>query len=561
MAGQGSPDVVGMTSDPDFLSLPGEQKRDALFRLTKDASFKSLSNNDTERFISTIRVSSGNTNQPVSPAEQQAEEGTQIPKYYGFTPSNIGKNILQFGKNIGGMAKDVIQATGVPTFAPGSQTPLSRTPIFEGPNSLKEKYVTGPMKSQYEQGVKEESSGNKIVGRTNQALSAIPMAGPLVGSLIEQAGKGDVGGMITNAALNYATMRGPKDLPEEAQAGTVGMAKGGAAAEIERLANRIPIVSGPLKAKYAQVTDSFRSAVADSVEKAANIKADPSDVVGSLGKGVESLDTQAKAMYKPVDEYVAKNSTGLVSQLVQTLSADPDKLRELPPQTYQNPISGLKQFRDKLTGKGESLQRGGKGSEAFDYFRQADNVQQVLDKVTSTLPDDVKGQYLKAQATYGRARAMEDIQEIFGKQASGLPPAKQAAGTFKRPVDFGGQQMVKELTDSQGRLSQAFDPETAKGIIDHADRMGVAQNIRGGGGGRAIGGMMLGTGMLLQAFRGNLASIGPELGGMWILSKVLATPEAMPLYRNMLRSESVAQQQYWARQAVLKATGDKGPEQ
>ncbi len=149
--------------------------------------------------------------------------------------------------------------------------------------------------------------------------------------------------------------------------------------------------------------------------------------------------------------------------------------------------------------------------------------------------------------------------KIFGKQASGLPPSQQAAGTFKRPVGYEGKAMVKGLSEQQGRLTQAFDPETSQAIIQHADKMGVAQQIQGGGGGRAIGGMMLGTGMLLQAFRGNVAMLGPELGGMWLLSKVMATPEAVPMYRAMLRSGSLAEEQRWAKMAVDKATQQKGP--
>lgn len=466
---------------------------------------------------------------------------TKVPSYqgnYGASAGNVLKNIGQFVKGAAGVTKDVLDP---------------RVPLVEGQNSLLNKYVVQPAQQQFATGQQEGGA----LGTTNKFLAQnVPVAGPMIGALAEQVNRGDIGGAATQGALTALLSRGPKDVPEGAEDGTIGMAKGGTPASIERLANRLPVVSGPLKKAYGSVSDAFNSSVTDAVKKASGASVNPNDLAGSLGNGVKSLDVKAKSLYKPVDDYVAQNSSGLVSKVVQSVSADPDILRDLPKETYDNPITGLKMFRDKLSAKGDSLQRGGKGLEANTYYEQARNVQQIVDGVTNTLPANVRTQYQQAQATYARARAMEDIQGVFSKATPGLPTSKQSPATFKRPQTVEAGKLVENLKN-EPRLSQAFDPDTAQAIVQHADRLGVAQQLKGSS--NAIGGMMLGTGMLLQAFTGNIAHIGPELGGMWLLSKVLATPQAIPLYRNMLRAQAVSEQQFWARQAVAKATNGKGP--
>jgi hypothetical protein len=49
-----APDISGMVNDPDFAGLPPAQKREALYKLTSDTSFNSLSDDQTTQFVSRL---------------------------------------------------------------------------------------------------------------------------------------------------------------------------------------------------------------------------------------------------------------------------------------------------------------------------------------------------------------------------------------------------------------------------------------------------------------------------------------------------------------------------
>lgn len=486
--------------------------------------------------------------QNIATSGQQFIKQNSMPEAYGFTPRNILKNVAQFGEGIVGLAKDVANPK-VP-IVQGQQGLL-------GPDTLLGKYGYQPAAAQRKLGQQEVAQGNKIPGYVNQALSEVPFVGPMIGAIGEQAGRGDIGGAATQTALNIGAQKAASAIggpAESTEPSTMGMRQGGAVAAVEKLANRIPVASSPLKSRYMQVADSFRATVQDAVQKTAGIKVDATDPVGALNAGSDALKAQSRALYKPVDDYIKTNNIDMVNRVVQALSADPEVLSKLPAQVYDHPINGIKQAIDMLQQKGASAMNA-RPLDAHSYFQRATEMQGVLDQITQSLPPDLKQSYDSAQVLYGKHAAMKDIADTFDKAVEGLPPSKQPTGIAK------GQQPIKatsllENLKSEPRLRQAFGPDLANALVEHTARLASAQGFQGGSG--LIGGLY-GTSLLARAFTGYGATTIPiELGGLYALSKVLATPAAHPFYANMLRATSLAEQDYWARQAVATAMKNQG---
>jgi len=473
--------------------------------------------------------------QPVSSIEQQG----QIPENYGFTLRNIGQNVKTFAQGAGAFVADLVDP---------------RTPWIGGPDSVLSKYLTTPMA---EQGVKARvaaRSGNYSEAAGHAAAAVLPVVGPIAAGIGEQAGTGDIGGAATQAGLQLLLARAGKGNPaaEGAEEGvTAGMAKGGPIGAIEKLANRFPVVSKPLSDAYAKVAESFRGEVADAVEKTSGVKGDPTNLPGTLADGAMELKNQAKAAYKPVDDFVNKNSKQVLDYYFRQIGADPDIAASLPPKFADHPIMALKQVEAALNRKGQALLNSDQGIAARDVFNRAQAVDTTINQIVNGLPEDIAASYEKAEGLYARGAAMADIADTFNKKITGLPPAKQAPGIAVRPQEINAGSLIEALKDNR-RFAQAFGEDTAQAILERADRLGVAQALKGGSG-KNLGGMLLGAGMLLHAFTGSISMLGPELGGMWVLSKVLASPPALPFYANMLRATTVGQQDFWARMAISRA--------
>lgn len=479
-----------------------------------------------------------------------ATSGTQftqqnsMPTAYGFTPSNIVKNVAQFGQGIASMAKDVLNPA-MPLIQ-GKQGLL-------GPDTLLGKYGFQPAAAQAKRGQQEVAQGNLISGYTNQALARVPIIGPMLGTIGEQAGQGDIGGAATQVALNVAAQKAASKiggLIKSTEPSTVGMRQGGVPATVERLVNRIPGSSAPLKAIYNQVADSWRSTVSEGVQKAAGITGEPSDPVGSLRAGSKAIETQAKVAYQPVNDYIKNNNSQLVATALKTIKAA-GRQSGLTNEFYENPIAVMKEaiqteFRKANQG----------GPEAIFHIKNAENLQTKFGQIMDNLPPEVKASQTAGDTLWAKKSAMKDIADTFDKSVEGLPPDKQPGGLAKLPQPIKAASLLENLK-SEPRLRQAFGPNVADAIVQHTARLASAQAMQGGGGG--IVGGLYGTSLLARAaaspFVGGaaIATIPAELGGLWALSKVLASPASHPFYANMLRATSLAEQDHWAKMAMTTA--------
>jgi hypothetical protein len=559
---QTQPNVKGMVNDPDFLSLAPADQRNALSRLTKDTSFSALSDADTLRFVSGLRSTVSAKPDAISQqmAAAQAGAGVKPPGLTLPQPQFIGSQAPASEQALAGLAgakRGAEEAVGVP--------PDSKTPVRDVLSSLNQQVNQaattpwaqgGPLygtMAMMGRGVKGLAQGAVEGGKT--AVQGAQANN--VEQFYEGAGRGIASAAMLKGTAGKATteaVQGYQGVPKAGPA-TAGMKYGGVPATVEKLANRIPVASQPLKKVYAQVASNFSDAVADSVSKTAGITGDASDLVGTMAKGSEAIKAQAKAAYAPVDEFTVKNNRQVLDAAVSALNADPETMRMMPNDFYDRPIAGLKQV---IQGLDKKIERG--GPQAFGYIQTSQKFQQALDQTLNSLPPEMKAAQMRGDALWKQQSAMSDIAGTFDKNVSGVPPGKQPAGLAQQAQGVNAGSLLESLK-SEPRLRQAFGDDVANAILDHTQRLARAQGMQGGNW-QGIAGGMYGTSLLARAFSGyGSASIPGELGGLWVLSKVLANPDAHPFYINMLKATSGTEQDFWAKQAVNATLSLKGKQQ
>ena len=116
------------------------------------------------------------------PADQQ------IPKWFGFTPSNVAANAWSGAKGL---------VTGIASLG---KDLASNPNWFEGSGSTYDKFIAKPAEQQVVQAGQALNSGQPVVAAGHALASAIPMIGPWAAGLGKQAGSGDVGGAAGQAA-------------------------------------------------------------------------------------------------------------------------------------------------------------------------------------------------------------------------------------------------------------------------------------------------------------------------------------------------------------------------
>lgn len=508
------------TTDPQFVTASAIDQKAYLMHV--DPDFAKANPKDQGDYLSHIK----GLDQPTQ-FEQQRKIGP-VTDALGGVAQAIPAPIRNF---IGKAGAGAGEAMGVNVNSP---TPIRDA--LSGLNQQVNQAATTPW-----------SQGGPVYGTLSMLGRGLESAAKNIPSGIKEGGVKGAAKAITSGALLGSVAESAK--PDTAEPSTVGMRQGGTAGAVEKIANRIPVASAPLKKVYAQVADNFRSTVNDAVEQASGIKGDSSDPVGTLNSGSQALKAQSKPLYKAVDDYIKTNNVGMVNQVVQSLAADPDILRNMPTEVYEHPINGIKQAIDALQQKGRSA-LSSRPIDAHSYFSRAQDMQGVLDQVTQGLPSDIKASYDQAQSLYAKHAAMKDIADTFDKSVEGLPPSKQPSGLAKTQQAIKGSSLLENLK-SEPRLRQAFGSDVADAIVQHSARLSSAQSLQGGS--SLIGGLY-GTSILVRAVGGvGMSTIPGELGGIYLLSKVLASPASHPFYANMLRATTLAEQDFWAKQALAKA--------
>lgn len=120
----------------------------------------------------------------------QFEKANEIPSYYGFTPRNVGKNIYQGAKSM---------VTG--TYDLGKTLLGTPDPKKQGGNveQTLEK-IFQPMREQWKQAQEKYKLGRLSEAIGHGTAGLVPMVGPFAAQLGEQAGRGDIGGAVGQAA-------------------------------------------------------------------------------------------------------------------------------------------------------------------------------------------------------------------------------------------------------------------------------------------------------------------------------------------------------------------------
>jgi hypothetical protein len=117
----------------------------------------------------------------------------QIPKWFGFTPSNMLANAWSGAKGmIGGLYNLGADLVNNPNW-------------FEGKNSTYQKFIGQPAAEQVIQAGQSLNAGLPAAAAGHALASAVPLVGPWAASLGEQAGRGDIGGAVGQAAGTVAT--------------------------------------------------------------------------------------------------------------------------------------------------------------------------------------------------------------------------------------------------------------------------------------------------------------------------------------------------------------------
>lgn len=127
-----------------------------------------------------------------TPPPAQNLPQSSIPKNYGFTPGNMLGNAWEGAKGLVGGAYEV------------GKDLVNNPNWVEGQDSTLNKFVKAPMDAQVAKAGDDLAAGNKMSAYGHVLAGSIPMIGPWAGSLGEQAGTGDVGGAVANAAGTVA---------------------------------------------------------------------------------------------------------------------------------------------------------------------------------------------------------------------------------------------------------------------------------------------------------------------------------------------------------------------
>lgn len=167
----------------------------AAYLASVDPDFKSASSEDQAGYLAHI-------------TGKDATAAPQIPEKYGFTPENLGHNLLEGAKGAASSIYDV------------GKDLLSNPNWVQGPTSTLNKYIVPPMEREVVKAGNElnDPNGSKLAAAGHILASSVPLVGPWAASIGEQAGTGDVGGATAQAAPAALAAATPKILGEIGEA-------------------------------------------------------------------------------------------------------------------------------------------------------------------------------------------------------------------------------------------------------------------------------------------------------------------------------------------------------
>lgn len=182
-------DTYDVSKDKDFLAAKPEDQHAYLMATDPDYAKASAA----EQLAYRQHVTGNEARLTSKEPTQFEKDRPQIPKWYGFTPSNLLHQGVEGVKDVGRFGLSVAKDISNPN------KPLFFGEAESGPKeSTFHKYALAPSEREFAKAQQGDQSGLESIGHS--VAGGIPIIGPWVASLSEQAGTGDVGGAGARAA-------------------------------------------------------------------------------------------------------------------------------------------------------------------------------------------------------------------------------------------------------------------------------------------------------------------------------------------------------------------------
>jgi hypothetical protein len=461
----------------------------------------------------------------MQPPTRFEQENTAKP-YYGFTPGNIASNVWEGAKGLVKSGAGALYDTtlGEPTDsgemehglggliglnAKGEFSPLQRA------GAITRKYITDPMATEINKAQDESAHGHTLGTIGHYGAAAIPLVGPWAASLGEQAGTGDIGGAVGQAAGTIGAGEMLPKIAEHAPAIADKIVRGTPiteAGKIEAAKQQALTVKKPsmTETEYSQkVTNALPDLQKIAQDNKGQIKTPRqavqainnriSQMEAPISKHVESLNNSPAEMVHP-DEY--QNAIG--SAIDQELSKKPGSYKpaeiEKAKQSVMNFVGDQPKSLQEIEGNRRRLNQ-----DADAYYNTDTAGKRAIDVSDATA--------VAQRAAVNKIRSM-----LYGDDAN--PGLLEKAGVTA--VEQAGQQMpmrdfrnkVGNLLDVRDHFEDAITKAEAEG--NWHPKPWTGPSLAAGGVG-TLGGLALGG--PIGALFGTIAGEGAKAWGDYLRSK------------------------------------------
>lgn len=425
------------------------------------------------------------------PSQQNLGQTGARPQNYGFTPGNILSNAYEGAKGVVGgtvaLAKDLASNPNWFESTPGRESTM-------------DKFVINPMMNEGMQAQQAFRQGRVSEGLAHGLASGIPFVGPFAASLGQQAGTGDIGGMLGQAGGAYAGGKAISKIPAAVKS-VVGSAKPySLPANVRALSGRT--YTDPTIEHLRGTANDLGLQEQDFSKGNANAEVNANRVHDEAGRN-------AAATYNSLWQPIANK----ISQLPQMPAALRAKLAgsftlvdpQMPARIMsgQTTVGDLEAIRQRLNGlySDEAYQ-----SEEKDYLKNEFGPQlrgQLYDEIAKTGVDA------------GQLSQLKKIQGDLLKNEQGFKSGTRAAGNFNSVANSGNR--VQNFMRNSPLMK--FKGGMTKGVVEtvagSADKAALLEKMFKGADQSQSFNMQPGTNIPAAGAGGGLTTPRPPIYGGW----------------------------------------------
>lgn len=410
--------------DENFLNAHPDDQKAYLASIDKD--FAAAKPEDQNAYLNHILA----PHRQAKAAEPTQFEKDNAPKpYYGFTPGNIAENAVEgatglvksgakaaydftLGEGKNDQGEMVHGVGGLVGMDPqGNFNPMARI------KGLTSEYLTDPAKQSFGKAAESAKEGHYAEAAGHAMAGATPLVGPWAESLGEQAGKGDIGGAVGNAAGTVAAgelggmalKHGPDVMAKITKGTPITDAGKLEAAQKQALTVKKPSMT---ETEYAGRVQEALPELQQIARDNPNVKG-PRDMVGAIERRVAQLEAP-------------------ISQHIRTMNAPEDMVH---PAEYQGPIMKAIDAdfaKDPGLHKPEEIAKAKK--EVMDYLGNEPKSLQEIENNRRRLNEDSQAYY----NTNTAGRRAIDVSDATAR-------AQKAAADAIRDVMYGDETHPGEL--------------------------------------------------------------------------------------------------------------------